>query len=224
MSFSFRKIAIWNKKFEWKSIWFYAAVYKFIHFFTFRKWSVIYFENHFINVDGMANTLARIHTFWLVFVVISIGTGFSACCFPFILFPFWHNTLFPFGWNRCANFNCDLSLYSLVNCNIWRMYNVMHERIEEKESKKEKKKSNTIVNSLRNQIKFNIERPHATYFQYIDGETRANWILYEYYMNVCSCFCLCWCYVRVCLCVARNSSMFAKERKQKENSHVKRFN
>lgn len=176
-------------------------------FIYIPKWSVIYFQNHFINVavDWMENTriLAcfRRHFDW---------NRIFRSLFSFILFPF--------GWNFCANFNCDLSLYSLTNCNIWRMNNVMHERTKENESKKEREKFNTIVNSLRNQIKFNIERPHATYIsngliQQNKSKLNTLWILHERMLML----------MLVCAC-ASHGTRACLPRKQKENSYVKRFN
>lgn len=128
-----------------------------------------------MNGEQQYRIICATHTtlFLLVLVVISIEIGFSAYyCFYYYYFYvlFFHHYIL-FGRNFCANFNCDLSLYSLINCNIWRMNNVMHERIEENkkeknESKNKNKKNKYNCKQSAHQIKFNIERPHATYFQY----------------------------------------------------------
>lgn len=109
-------------------------LFPFVHFMK-KKWSVIYFENHVINVDGNREKYTEFftshsHTNILLVVgaAISIGTGFSAfyyCYHYYAMFLFCFCSVEIF----CANFNCDLLLlYSHINCNIWRMNNVIHER------------------------------------------------------------------------------------------------
>lgn len=91
---------------------------------------VIYFKNHFINVDWMENNTT--YSFWLFSSLFVDWNRIFRVLFCFLLLFF--IIVFYF---LCAPISIVIYRFIRnINCNIWRMNNVMHERNEERTSEK----------------------------------------------------------------------------------------